>query len=139
MKRNGDTKHPLYWMYHGMLSRCYNPNNPRYDDWGGRGIKVCKQWRTNFLLFVEDMGPRPEGYLIDRIDNDGDYKPTNCRWVSPRESRLNQRPRTHCKHGHELTKENSYLRPLENGVQKRTCRICQNIRCQEYRERKRAS
>jgi len=80
------SKHPLYMTYSQMNQRCYNPNNPKYNDWGGRGITVCARWKrtrtgSGFWNFVEDMGNKPEGHSLDRRDNDGDYTPDNCRWV----------------------------------------------------------
>jgi hypothetical protein len=65
-----------------MIQRCTNPNRAQYADYGGRGIRVCDRWRK-FANFAEDMGQRPAGMTLDRIEVDGDYSRGNCRWASP--------------------------------------------------------
>jgi len=82
--------HPLYSTWQNMLRRCDNKKNKQYKDYGGRGITVCERWKT-FSNFVADMGSRPIGYSIDRKNNDGNYEPSNCRWVSKKAQQRNQR------------------------------------------------
>jgi len=70
-----------------MKARCYNPNNPAYSRYGGRGIKVCDEWRHSFDNFIRDMGlpPQPDA-AVNRIDNNGNYEPSNCEWTSRSEN-----------------------------------------------------
>jgi hypothetical protein len=74
-----------------MKSRCSNPKNKDYLEYGGRGIKVCSRWMDSFAAFLSNMGEKPAGLSIDRINNDGNYEPGNCRWATGEEQRNNQR------------------------------------------------
>jgi hypothetical protein len=81
-----------YRSWQSMVARCTNPKSTSYGNYGGRGVTVCERWRR-FSAFLEDMGERPEGLSLDRIDNDGNYEPGNCRWATNHEQRVNQRSR----------------------------------------------
>ena len=83
------SKTKIYRLWSMMLDRCNNPKNKYYPRYGKRGIKVCKRWET-FDNFYADMGERPNGKSLDRIDNDQGYTPDNCRWASRREQNLNK-------------------------------------------------
>ena len=84
---------PEYRVWWSMRNRCEMPNHPRFTSYGGRGIGVCERWKT-FANFFADMGPRPApGLSLDRIDNDGNYEPGNCRWATSKEQSANRRQR----------------------------------------------
>ena len=89
-KTHGMTDAPIYRTWVGMLQRCRNPKTPNYQNYGGKGITVCERW-TKFENFHEDMGPRPDGRTLDRIDNEGNYEPSNCKWSTASEQMNNRR------------------------------------------------
>lgn len=88
---HGMRKLSSYTVWQSMKERCYNKNYKSYMHYGGRGISVCDRWRNSFVNFFEDMGDRPNDKSLDRIDNDGNYEPSNCRWTSKKVQRQNQR------------------------------------------------
>jgi hypothetical protein len=88
--KHGLANTPVHRVWIGMRSRCNNPKAREYVNYGGRGIKVCERW-DSFENFVADMGVRPEGYSIDRINNDGNYEPSNCRWATTTQQLNNRR------------------------------------------------
>lgn len=94
---DGRAKHPLYNLHCSMLYRCENHKASGYKRYGGRGIKVCERWsnpKDGFWNFVDDIGERPEGCSLDRINNDGNYEPSNCKWSTRKEQQNNMRDRS---------------------------------------------
>jgi hypothetical protein len=82
---------PTYRSWECMISRCYNQRNVKYPIYGARGIEVCERWRSTYVEFLRDMGEKPAGYTLDRIDSDGNYEPGNCRWSDSVTQNTNRR------------------------------------------------
>lgn len=94
MFTHGFTRHPLHQLWNSIIQRCTNPNHASYRNYGGRGITVCDRWCDPWLFAEDierDLGPRPDGWSLDRIDNERGYEPGNVRWADRRTQRLNQR------------------------------------------------
>lgn len=92
VKTHGMSKTPEYLAWNQMIQRCTNKNLRNYSDYGGRGIKVCDEWKVSFSAFYQHIGPRPSAdHSLDRIDNDGNYEPGNVRWATDRQQRDNSR------------------------------------------------
>lgn len=91
--RHGYSGTPIYQVWQAMSRRCFKLDDRCYARYGGRGITVCARWlgRDGFIHFLEDMGERPEGLTLDRIDVDGNYEPSNCRWATQSQQQNNKR------------------------------------------------
>lgn len=94
LRKHGKRNHPMYQTWHGMQLRCNDPDSAQYADYGARGITVCDRW-DDVSVFIEDIendiGPKPEGCQLDRIDNERGYEPGNVRWVTPSQNCRNTR------------------------------------------------
>lgn len=105
-------KRGLYSTWCNMIQRCENPSNGQYSDYGGRGITICPEWRSDFLRFERDMGPKPSPtHTVDRRDNSKGYNPDNCRWATRTEQSRNRR-------GRHLVTVHGQTMPLSEAVEK---------------------
>jgi hypothetical protein len=117
-----------YRVWMAMNYRCRSATAKEYKYYGGRGICICERWSA-YANFLADMGEAPPGLSLDRIDNDGNYEPGNCRWATHSQQVSNRRrltpPPTHCQRGHRYTEENTGWN-TSRGNRCRVCRICRN-------------
>lgn len=97
--RKGAKNHREYLIWSHMKDRCYNKKNAAFKNYGGRGISICERWRNSFAAFLNDMGTCPVGLTLNRVDNDGDYKPSNCNWTTYESQNRNRRDNVNLKAG----------------------------------------
>lgn len=101
VEQHGGCNTPTYISWSSMIARCELPSVNGYESYGGRGIKVCPQWRNSFTVFLNDMGSRPPNMSIDRLDNDKGYEPGNCKWSTASEQQRNKRLSSSSVSGHK--------------------------------------
>lgn len=118
-QKHGMTKHPVYQVWCALKSRCLNPGNACYSHYGERGISVCGKWKESFEAFYADVGDRPSPmHTIERINNDGNYEPGNCRWATRAEQNENTRQTRLLSHNGETLSVGKWAR--KTGIQRKT-------------------
>lgn len=116
-KTHRQSRTRVWWVWCALKQRCQNPRSKDFASYGGRGIRVCERWQR-FENFTADMGPRPPGCMVERLDNDGPYSPENCVWATPTQQARNRRKRS----------IGTYSRGEANGWAKLTYAIVHEIR-----------
>lgn len=119
-KSHGMTRTPTYFAWANMRNRCYRPEVRGFARYGGKGITVCDRWRFSFTNFLADMGERPDGHQLDRIDPTGNYSPDNCRWVDLETQANNKTRIKHVTLGDRTMSVSQWCREL--GLPQRTIR-----------------
>lgn len=115
---HGMTDSSEYKTWCGIKRRCLNENDKRYPEYGGRGIKICDSWSNSFQSFFHDMGEKPEGYSIERIDVNGNYEKSNCKWIKLSSQASNKRTNVKITHKNETKNLSDWS--LETGIKAET-------------------
>lgn len=115
-RKYNNYKHKLYTTWYHMIERCYNKDHISYKNYGARGIKVCDRWLESFDNFIDDVGERPKGMTLDRIDFNDDYTPKNCKWSTYKEQANNRRNNRSISYNGETKTLSEWDDILFNGV-----------------------
>jgi len=120
--KHGMRNTPEYRAWYDMRQRCKNPKVKSFKSHGARGISVCEAWDNDFMAFYQDMGPRPDGFSLDRIDNNGNYTPGNCRWTdrkTQQRNKNNNRVVSYCGQNYTLAELAESIGMLRDTLEKR--------------------